>query len=183
MEDWTLLVGAVTKHHDRNLIIADNVVLDVQSGRFPMVLCNRVQHAHQLKLLIEADDLRVGLLAGAENKENRKKTTDDACSGRLDVLICMDKIAGEGLDIPPVDTIHIVFPMNNEANLKQYTGRGRRKYQDKEYCLLKVYRDFIYFERMKHRTEHKLGERIFKNQTEWFKKWKFKVFGYTQRMS
>ena len=174
-EDWTALTRAIAKHNGRNNTIIKNIDSDVESGRFPMVICHRKHHAIYLKQKLDAIGLRCGILISDISKDKRQEYKRLALRHDLDVMVCMDKIAGEGLDIPAIDTIHLVFTINNESLLKQFSGRGRRKFDDKEFCLVYVYRDFLYRTRLSHKFEHKMGVKIYENQRRWFRKWGFNV--------
>ena len=85
--------------------------------------------------------------------------------------ICNEKIAGEGLDIPAIDCIHIVFPCHNKGGLKQYIGRGRRVYKNKDHCEVYIYKDYVYDSDKLKRIPSISNIRIQDSQRRWFKKW------------
>lgn len=174
-EDWATLTRFISKDVIRNDIILNTIIDDIKGGRFPMVLCNRKNHAYHIKSLLANLDYNVGLLTSDVDKFQRKKTKEEAVNGELDAIVCIDKIAGEGLDIPLLDSVHICFLVNNKAGLQQFIGRGRRVTPDKKYCQVYLYKDYIYYKRLNNKIEHRLGERIYKNQLGWFKKWEFEI--------
>lgn len=174
-EDWVALTRIIATDIKRNYLIMETAIKDVENDRFPMILCHRKKHALFLKQKLEARGYRTGLLISDVSKDKRNDYKRLALQGELDIFVCMDKIAGEGLDIPVLDTIHLTFPINNESNLKQYIGRIRRVYKDKLFGLVYIYKDYIYKIKLNHDFEHKLGIKIFENQNRWFKRWGLEV--------
>ena len=169
----------MSSHKMRNEIILEYLENDVKAGRHPMVLCNRVKHAEYLKDKLESRNYKVGILTGKIEDNMRNKYKALALAGKIDVMVCMEQIAGEGLDIPIIDTIHIPYLINNKDKLKQIIGRGCRNYKDKEFCSVKIYDDFIYYngidkETLKNkRIEHYMSHNVRNNQNKWFRQ-----FGY-----
>jgi superfamily II DNA or RNA helicase len=68
-----------------------------------------------------------------------RKVSDDMPHGRE--ALVFSTVAGEGLDIPPIDRVHIVFPMKQEAATVQLVGRGERITEGKTDSIIKDYRD------------------------------------------
>ena len=162
--NWIVYNKMLTKSMHRNRVIADQVEEDLKNGRYPIVLINRINHGNILAEILRDRGYAVGLLMGSVNKEERKKLLQDARECRIDLLISNEKIAGEGLDIKPLDCIHLVYPINNRGNLKQYTGRIRRTDKNKKFGYIRDYRDNLMEERNGLRTKSNLGLRMHKSR-------------------
>ena len=50
-------------------------------------------------------------------------------------------VADEGLDIPRLDRIHLVFPSKNHETTRQQVGRGLRNHPDKDKTIIYDYVD------------------------------------------
>lgn len=115
----------------RNRLIADRVLDACHQQRSSMVLTNRVEHLHALhRLLRPAAPCEVftlhGQMASHERKEVRKKIAEEADSGHPFVLLAIDKVAGEGLDIPALDTLFLTMPVSFKGRIIQQAGRVTR---------------------------------------------------------
>lgn len=171
--DFIALTTAITSHTMRNEIILEQVEADIKAGRHPMILCNRTKHAEYLQSKFIARGYKVGILMGKIEAKVRNEYKTLAIAGELDVMICMQQIAGEGLDVPIIDTIHLPYIINNKNNLKQIIGRGGRTFKDKLHCSVKIYDDFIFSRILDKKTEHGMMTNIRRNHNKWFKE-----FGY-----
>jgi len=181
-EDWTKLMAAMSRHSIRNELILSHAELDIKAGHFPMILCNRVLHASLLKQKLSSRGYKVGLLSGEVSKKARDEYKARALAGDLDALVCIDKIAGEGLDIPIINMVYLTYLINNKNMIKQIIGRGSRVYNGKKLCNVKIFKDFIYSEneirtnitKLKRKQEHQINNVVYRNHRKWFKQ-----FGYT----
>lgn len=174
-QDWVIFSKIISKNMHRNRLIVENVKTDLQEGRFPMVLINRVKHAWMLTEMLRNEGLRVGVIIGDIDKDERKQSLIDAKAGRLDVLVCNSTIAGEGLDVPTLSALHVVFMVNNEGNLKQFVGRARRQLEGKEEAVIWDYLDMLIKTKAGTEIKHEKGNTICINRSNWYKKWGFTV--------
>lgn len=174
-ENFITLNTKISKDQYRNELIIKKVIEDVTNNKFPMILCNRTLQAARFIQMLKNRNYKVGKLLGVFSKKERAKYKKLASSNQLDVLVCIDKLAMEGLNIPPIDTIHIVYPTNNKNNLKQAIGRGRRVYNSKKYCQVYMYQDYIYYEWNNKEYEHRLGRNFKACQLKYFKEFNFIV--------
>lgn len=179
-QDWIVMNKMIAKSSSRNRKIVENVLLDREEGRFPIVLVNRVNHAWALAEALRHEGLRAGVIIGSVEKEERKQTMVDAKKGILDVLVCNNQIAGEGLDVPTLSSVHLVFPINNEGKLKQFVGRARRQLEGKEEAVVWDYVDYFYKERMGQKIKHFKGNGLAGNRKNWYLKWGFNVSNYSK---
>jgi superfamily II DNA or RNA helicase len=68
-----------------------------------------------------------------------RRTSHDMPHGREAVIF--STVAGEGLDIPPIDRVHVSFPMRQESAVIQLIGRGERTAPGKADSVIIDYRD------------------------------------------
>ncbi len=122
-------------NRERNALIADLVGQAARDGRTCLVLTNRVDHLHELASMIgERCDTRVfelhGRLAPADRRQIRAELAalDDA--GGQFVLVAIDKIAGEGLDLPALNTLFFAVPVSFKGRVIQQIGRITRGQHD-----------------------------------------------------
>jgi superfamily II DNA or RNA helicase len=59
----------------------------------------------------------------------------------LDQAVILSTVAGEGLDIPTIDVIHMPFPTKNGDKVRQIIGRAMRVSEGKTHCLILDYAD------------------------------------------
>jgi superfamily II DNA or RNA helicase len=57
------------------------------------------------------------------------------------VLIATGQLIGEGIDLPFLDTLFLVFPTSSKARLIQYIGRVQRKNKGKSISKIYDYYD------------------------------------------
>lgn len=68
-----------------------------------------------------------------------RKVSDDVPHGREAIIL--STVADEGLDIPPIDRVHLTFPMRQEGAVIQVIGRGERIASGKTDSVIVDYRD------------------------------------------
>ena len=114
----------------RNTMIAQHVRDAVDCGRTCLVLTNRLGHLDALADAIEGCDAPVfrlhGRMAAAERHEVRKELRAADAQQRPFVLIAIDKIAGEGLDLPTLNTLFLAVPVSFRGRVIQQLGRITR---------------------------------------------------------
>lgn len=115
----------------RNETIIGHIVDAAESSRTCLVLTSRLEHLDALasgvtsRCGIEVVSLH-GRLSPAQRREIRARLTalDDA--GTPFVLVAIDKIAGEGLDLPTLDTLFLTVPVSFKGRVIQQIGRVTR---------------------------------------------------------
>jgi superfamily II DNA or RNA helicase len=122
---YTELAGDV----ERNQLIAADVLAAYRAGRNCLVLSTRIEHVARLAELLEADAATVFVLHGKlAPKERRRIRTEMADRDPSDpfILVAIDKIAGEGFDLPSLDTLFLAVPMAFKGRIVQQIGRISR---------------------------------------------------------
>lgn len=128
-DDMPVIYNLLAADTDRNRIIVDAVAEATRSGENCLVLCNRVAQLHTLSGLL-AEQLDNGTpvreLFGGQSPEERSATRTELESSEHFVLVAIDKIAGEGLDLPALDTMFLCSPVAFKGNIIQRIGRLTR---------------------------------------------------------
>ena len=118
------LISAISKNTARNELIVNNVYK--KRKRFNLVLSNRIEHLENLvKLYSEYSD-NYELIIGKMKTADRNAIIQRMLDGELHVIFAT-QLADEGLDIPNLDTIHLVYPTKADGVTEQRIGRIQRK--------------------------------------------------------
>ena len=115
----------------RNALVVDEIVGAARDRRTCLVLTNRVDHLHRLLAALEPRcELPVlalhGRLTGAERRDVRARLTDADGAGDPFILVAIDKVAGEGLDLPSLNTLFLTMPVSFKGRVIQQVGRVTR---------------------------------------------------------
>lgn len=153
----------------RNAMIARRIVSD--RGHVHLVASRQLKHLDILRKAVEEAgwDGPIYMLRGAENAEGLsqhiaesvifggqwemisyedsdgkdsevwRQTTPVGEHGREAVIF--STVADEALDIPPIDRVHVAFPMRQQAATIQLVGRGERVAEGKVDAVIVDYRD------------------------------------------
>lgn len=127
------LYAELATDEGRNSQIIPKIVAAANEGRHVLVLTNRIDH---LRTLVEGIRKKVskklpvlqlhGQLKPGERARQREKLRDTACSGDSFVLVAIDKVAGEGFDLPVLDTLFLTMPISFKGRVVQNLGRVTR---------------------------------------------------------
>ena len=96
-----------------------------RAGRNCLVLSTRVEHVARLAELLDTEAATVfvlhGKLAPKERRRIRTELSDRDPSDPF-LLVAIDKIAGEGFDLPSLDTLFLAVPMAFIGRIVQQIG-------------------------------------------------------------
>ena len=123
-DDYGPMLEALALDAARNAQIVDTVAASC-TDRLGLVLTGRVKHALDLAESIRGRGLRCEALVGEMPKRERVRVLDAARAGDLDVVTATN-LADEGLDVPTLAELFLVFPARGEAKLLQRIGRVLR---------------------------------------------------------
>ncbi|WP_409350036.1 DEAD/DEAH box helicase [Rathayibacter soli] len=112
----------------RNAQIVADVTAAFRAGRTCLVLSSRVDHVDALARALRASIEPVHVLHGRMPRLERAETRAAlaAASKSPFVLVAIDKIAGEGLDLPALDTLFLAVPISFKGRVVQQLGRVTR---------------------------------------------------------
>jgi len=126
-------------NHGRNQQIINDVTEAIKSGRHPLLLTERREHANLLLNLLEAKKLSAVVLRGAmkakEHEDANEKLQD------AQVIVATGKYIGEGFDLPRLDTLFLTMPISWRGSLAQYAGRIHRQSDGKHDTVIYDYVD------------------------------------------
>lgn len=159
----------------RNQLLLADIKTCVVEKRHVILLTRYVKHLDRLKELIEAENIDVPLyvlnskIKSSELRQEFAKLKDE---GRPFILLTTGSYAGEGFDLPALDTLLLAMPNSGAAVIKQYLGRLQRNLDEKEELRVYDYVDYaiptlfrMYQKRM--RVYRKLDYQILQdNQTQ-----------------
>jgi superfamily II DNA or RNA helicase len=136
--DYNEAVDFLVTSENRNNLIIENVIKDIENGYVVMVLTYRTEHAY---LLFEAlkqkhyGHLIIGDTSSKIDFESLRKDMD------LQFIVANRAIASEGMDIPHLSCLHATLPTTNMQKLKQQLGRIRRVFAGKKFPKIVDYVD------------------------------------------
>lgn len=101
--------------------------------------CVSISHAEFMTRKFNDAGIPAACIVGTTPKDERKELQDRLRHGDVNILFSVD-VLGEGVDIPPVDTILMLRPTSSATVFLQQIGRGLRHSKGKD-CLTVL--DFI----------------------------------------
>ena len=137
------VVDAICVHDARNRLIVQDVVDAVKEGRIPLVLTRRVAHAEVLARLLEEAGIKVFVLTGGGSARERRNRLERLRGeeGRSFAVVATGSYAGEGFDLPILDTLMLASPYSWEGVITQFVGRLHREDEGKEVVCVHDYVD------------------------------------------
>ena len=119
----------LTEDHERNTIIANDVISAVNNGRQCLLLSERRGHAVTLLQMLRQNGIDCVLLTGGMKTKERNAANQNLSTAQ--VIVATGKYVGEGFDLPRLDTLFITLPISWKGTLAQYAGRIHRSFEDK----------------------------------------------------
>ena len=134
-EDYAPMLAAVAADEARNRLIVDAVVAEARAGHVCLVLSGRVDHCEHLAAEVAKAGVTAAVLTGEVKRERRKALLDDARAGRLSVVVATS-LADEGLDLPRLSRVFLVYPGRARGRTVQRLGRLMRPHPGKHDAVL-----------------------------------------------
>lgn len=157
---------------DRNQQIISDILSNLKDNRHIIVLSRYIKHIDLLKDELEQRNVTAPIYilnSKMQNRQLREELANLKQEGQPFVLLTTGSYAGEGFDLPALDTLLLVMPISSKGNLQQYLGRLLRNLDEKEdlrvydyidYAIPMIYR--MYQKRL--RTYKKLGYHLFEDE-------------------
>lgn len=136
--------AAMQTDEERNGKIISDVLDAIATGRTPLVLTERYDHAKLLAELLTAKGQRVVLLSGKGTAKEKQELLQKLARIPADeplTLVATGRYIGEGFDYPRLDTLFLAMPISWKGTLAQYAGRLHRNYEGKQEVLIYDYVD------------------------------------------
>lgn len=130
---------------DRHQLIINDIKDAIQENRHIIVLSRYVEH---IQILKETFDSQVGsaktyiLNSHMKTKVLKQEMELLKKEGKPFVLFTTGSYAGEGFDLPALDTLMLVMPIKSKNSIQQYLGRLLRNLDDKEELRVYDYVDY-----------------------------------------
>ncbi len=146
IESRQTLLKILTFDTNRNQMIVEDVLEQVEQNKKILVLTERKDHVETLNLYLK-DKCEVITITGEDPISAKKSKKAQIDMGHFQVLISTGQFFGEGMDVPHLDCLFLVYPFSFEGKLIQYIGRIQRSDSAK---MIFDYRDrhVPYFDRM-----------------------------------
>ena len=128
----------------RNQLIIDDVIKSVENGRTPLILSDRILHLEYLEEKLKSSANNVILITGKGTPKQKKEQLEKLKLVPNDeslIVLATGKYAGEGFDLPRLDTLMLALPFSWKGMLQQYCGRLHRNFEGKEEVLIFDYVD------------------------------------------
>ena len=119
----------------RNQLIIEDVIKSVENGRTPLILSDRISHLEYFEEKLESSAENVILITGKGTQKQKKEHLEKLKSVSDDeslIVLATGKYAGEGFDLPRLDTLMLALPFSWKGMLQQYCGRLHRNFEGKE---------------------------------------------------
>lgn len=137
--NYQSMIKELIADEERNLLIANKIANEPNCAH--LVISRRLQHLEDIRIAVEGsgfDPERLFMLTGKETSDRRLEVGRMAQNGSA---VIFSTVADEGLDIPRLDRIHLVFPSKNHETTRQQVGRGLRNHPDKDETIIYDYVD------------------------------------------
>ena len=137
------ILNAISADERRSLIIAEDIAREYRAGKKILVFTRRLEKNHKIGQALDKLEVQYSVLDGEVDRKRFDeilsfvRTTTDPY-----VLIATDKLLGEGIDIPTLNTLFLASPFKQPAMLQQCAGRLLRAYEGKSSTLIYDYVDY-----------------------------------------
>ncbi len=137
------ILDLISSDEKRNTIIAGDISRVYFQGKKSLVLTRRVQQNKNIEEKLSELSIPCITLDGSMSSKSISSVLADLkYSEGSFVLIATDKLLGEGVDIPSLDTLFLASPYMQEGVLQQAAGRISREADGKHSTLIYDYVDY-----------------------------------------
>jgi len=136
VKKYKKIIGALTEDENRNNLIARDIIGEYSLDKSILVLTGRKEHCSEISQRL-GQKVKHSVLTGSLSQKIRREILRDFKDKKIRVLVATGQLIGEGIDLPFLDTLFLVFPTSSKTRLIQYIGRVQRKNKGKS--ISKVY--------------------------------------------
>ncbi len=152
----TEIYSELCESSSRNEQIIEDIKEAVLTGRTALVLSERISHISMLAEKLQDTAQNVIIITGKGTQKQKREMLENLSSVPDDetlIVLATGKYAGEGFDLPRLDTLFLAMPFSWKGTLSQYCGRLHRNYEGKTEVQIYDYIDFRVpvLERMYHK--------------------------------
>jgi superfamily II DNA or RNA helicase len=128
------LYDALAADQARNDLIFDDILKELEQGRSPLVITERLEHLDGLALKLQGFAKNIIVLKGGMSKKERTAIfakLKGIPSNVERLILATGKYIGEGFDDSRLDTLFLLLPISFEGRVEQYAGRLHREHDGK----------------------------------------------------
>jgi len=129
----------VMENDERTQTIVDDVISCINQERNPLILTERREHANQIHSLLTEQNINSVILKGAMKASELQNIEQRIAEAQA--VVATGKYAGEGFDLPRLDTLFLSMPIAWKGSLAQYAGRIHREQEGKNQVIIHDYVD------------------------------------------
>ncbi|AGK55853.1 TOTE conflict system archaeo-eukaryotic primase domain-containing protein [Bacillus sp. 1NLA3E] len=125
---------ALSNDENRNQHLFDDVLNELDQGRSPIILTERIEHLEKLRMMFKGFAKNIIILTGHTSKKERIKELERLAKipdSEERLVIATGKYIGEGFDDARLDTLFLAMPISWKGTLQQYIGRLHRIHSNK----------------------------------------------------
>lgn len=141
--DIQTIYSEIVADKERNDMIFEDVLSEMEQGAVPIILTERVEHVQALESMFSGFVKNlIGLTGELTKKEQRERLNklENFSDDTERLIIATGKYIGEGFDNALLDTMFLTMPFSWKGTLQQYVGRMHRLHDRK--TTVKVY-DYV----------------------------------------
>jgi superfamily II DNA or RNA helicase len=128
------LYAAISNDSKRNELIFDDILKELDQGRSPLVITERVNQLTELSDRLKGFAKNIIVLKGGMKRKESKAVFEQLKSvpGNAErIILATGKYIGEGFDDARLDTLFLLSPVSFRGRVEQYAGRLHREYEGK----------------------------------------------------
>ena len=137
------LLNEIADNEARNTAIAEDIREAHEKGRSVLVLTRRIRQNDAISEQLAKFGVPNFALKSSMKRDEIESILKKAYLPDHPVLIATDKLLGEGIDIPMLDTLVLASPFMQESAIQQYAGRISRAASGKNDTLIYDYADYL----------------------------------------
>lgn len=130
--NYQQLIRTLVEDEDRNELIVDKLLK--ARNHYNLILSSRIDHLERIRdRLIERAPVledKVRTLIGKKTRRERRQTLKEMSNGEINFIFAT-QLADEGLDVPILDRLHLVYPSRSMGKIMQQCGRIQRIHPNK----------------------------------------------------
>jgi len=125
VDNFQVLSKIITFDSNRNKLIVDDMIKEVDAGNKCLILTERKEHVDVLSYYLKGKYEIISLTGDLTEKQKTEKLKQIE-AGNFQILIATGQLIGEGTDFPSLNCLFLVYPFSFEGKLIQYIGRIQR---------------------------------------------------------
>jgi len=125
IDNFQILSKIITFDSNRNQLIVEDIIKEVDNGNKCLVLTERKEHVEALSYYLKGR-YEIITLTGDLTEKQKSEKLKQIESGNFKILIATGQLIGEGTDFPSLNCLFLVYPFSFEGKLIQYIGRIQR---------------------------------------------------------